>query len=272
MSLSANNLLIKQLTEFGLSEKEAKVYLALLELEVATVNETAKSANINRSSTYVVIESLKKKGLVSTSEDKKIQRYIAVSPEMLLREAEDKAKKTEDIKNKISNIIPELKALHKDTKHKPRVVVYEGKQGLINAFENTLNNKEKMMRVSSSPGNLEKIISDYLIQYVNKRINLGIKMHGIHPNDKIHRGYIINSPRNFDTYILVPKKKYQFPTDLAIWDDKIGFMSDQNGGISITIQNDIIAEAMKNIFDLAWERAKFIGEEAKGYRTKKKNG
>lgn len=271
MPTSANNLIVKQLIKFGLSEKEAKIYLALLELEVATVNETAKAADINRSSAYVVIESLKKKGLAITSEDKKIQRYIAVSPEMLLQEANDMAKKAEEIKNNISDIIPELKALHKDTKQKPVIKVYEGKQGLINNFEDTLNCKEKIMRVSSAPGNLEKIIQGYLIEYVNKRVNLGIKMHGIHPDDKIHRGYIENNPRNIDTYLLVPRAKHEFPVDFAIWDDKVGFMSGQDGGKAISIQSNIIAEAMKSIFDLAWERAKFIGQEVKGHEIKSKN-
>src|SRR5437879_6580616 len=102
MSTASNNVLIKQLVEFGLSEKEAKVYLALLELELASVSEIAKTAAINRSSTYVVLESLKKKGLVSTSEDKKVQKYIAISPDMLLVEAKEKSQKAEEIKHKIS--------------------------------------------------------------------------------------------------------------------------------------------------------------------------
>ena len=49
------------LKNFGLSEKEAKIYLALLELEAATVFETAKQSGINRSSAYVVLEALQKK-------------------------------------------------------------------------------------------------------------------------------------------------------------------------------------------------------------------
>src|SRR3989338_5448141 len=114
MSASNNNVLVKQLIEFGLSEKEAKIYLALLELEVATVTEVAETAGINRSSTYVVMEALKKKGLVSTSEDKKIQTYSAVSPEMLLEDAKNKAKRADAIKNNINDIVPELKALHKE--------------------------------------------------------------------------------------------------------------------------------------------------------------
>ncbi len=86
MSISTNSLIVKQLIEFGLSEKEAKTYLALLELEVATVSEVSKTANINRSSAYVVLESLKKKGLAGISDDKNIRRYIAASPDLLFRE------------------------------------------------------------------------------------------------------------------------------------------------------------------------------------------
>ncbi|OHA76333.1 MAG: hypothetical protein A3H01_01210, partial [Candidatus Wildermuthbacteria bacterium RIFCSPLOWO2_12_FULL_40_9] len=261
-----------QLIEFGLSEKEAKVYLALLELEVAAVSEVSKTANINRSTAYVVLESLKKKGLVSTSADEKVQRYVAVSPDLLLSEAQNKAKRSEEIKDKINNIIPDLRALHKDTKEKPTVKVYEGKDGLIAAFEESLHNKEKIMRASSSPGNIAKIIPNYLLQYVHKRMRLGIKMHGIHPDDKIHRGYIENSPRTIDTYILVPRTKHKFPADFAVWDDKVGFMSDQNRGIAIVIQSSMISEAMKSIFDLAWANAKSIGDEVKGYKTKSKNG
>ena len=76
-----SDILLKQLVNFGLSEKEAKIYLALLELEMATVFEVAKQSGINRSSAYVVLEGLKKKGLVGISDDKKVRRYIAASPE-----------------------------------------------------------------------------------------------------------------------------------------------------------------------------------------------
>ncbi len=250
-----SNLLIKQLIEFGLSEKEAKVYLALLELEVAAVSEIAKTANINRSSTYVVLSSLKKKGLVGTSEDKKVQRYIATSPEMLFREAEEKSQKAENIKNKISDIVPELKALHKDTKHKPIVRVYEGKQGLINAFEDSLDNKEKIMRVYSSVEGVFKLLPEYFPNYVQRRIKLGIKMYGIHPNGKIEQHLIKISPK-FDEPMLIPPKKYKFPADLAIWDDKIGYMSSEKGCSTILIESKEMADVMKNIFDLAYEEAK----------------
>ena len=107
--MATNNVLIKDLIDFGLSEKEAEIYIALLELEVATVQEIAKKTGINRSSSYVVLESLKKKGLVGISEDKSIQQFFASSPEVLLRAASESAKKQSSMLERIENIVPELK-------------------------------------------------------------------------------------------------------------------------------------------------------------------
>ena len=254
MKTSSSKMLITQLVEFGLSDKEAKVYLALLELEVAGVTEVAETANINRSSTYVVLSSLKKKGLVSTSEDKKIQHYIAVSPEMLFREAEDRANQAEKIKKTIDNIIPELKALHKDTKQRPKIKIFEGSRGFINAFEDTLDSKEKVIRVFSNGQRIFNKLPEYFPNYVQRRIKLGIKMHGIHPDNKIGRHLIKTSPK-FDQPMLISFKMSKFPADMAIYDNKIGYMSpDQD--LALIIESKEIASVMKNIFDLAFNEAK----------------
>lgn len=256
-------MVLKDLIEFGMSEKEAQAYLTLLELEVAGVQEISKAAGLNRSSTYVTLEALKKRGLVSVSDDKKVRRYVATSPDSLLRSAEDKAHAQERILEKIRKIVPEMKALYKGTKKKPVVRVLEGKEGLIAAFEETLSSNEKIMRVTSSPGNLGPIIGDYLHSYIWKRFQLGIKMRGIHPDDEIHRTIVKASPKNFDTYALLPNGKYNFTADIAIFDDKIGYMSGENGGIAISIESKEMADAMKKIFDLAFKEAERISLLAK---------
>ena len=182
MTKDANIALIRHLTEFGLSDKEARVYLALLQLEVATVTQIAKQADINRSSSYVVLSSLKKKGLVSAFEDTNVQQYAAISPEMLLVEANQTAKRAEHIKNNIDFIVPELKALHKDTKEKPKVRMFEGRQGLVNALEDTLTCKEKIIRMSSSIEQMLNILPEYFPTLSKRRAGLGIKIYGIYPD------------------------------------------------------------------------------------------
>ena len=65
----------ERLAVFGLSAKEAKVYLALLELGPSTMTEVARVANINRTTGYPVLETLAAKGLVYFINEAKIQKY-----------------------------------------------------------------------------------------------------------------------------------------------------------------------------------------------------
>ncbi len=256
-------MLVKDLIEFGLNEKEAKAYLALLELEVAGVQEISKAAGINRSSAYITLEALKERGLVSISDDKKVRRYVATSPDAILRTAEDMVAKQERIQKKISAMIPEMKALYKGVKKKPIIQVYEGKQGLINCFEETLKNKEKLMRVWSAPANLGRIIYEYLPGYISKRLGLGIKMIGIHPDNGIHKKMAHDISQAPDENLLIPSDKYNFTADLAIYDDKISYMSSENDGLAVIIESKEISEVMKSIFDLAWEEAKRLSKGEK---------
>ncbi len=249
-------MLEKTLIEFGLTEKEAQVYTALLELEIASVNEIAKSTGINRSSTYVIIESLKRQGLVSVSDDKKIQQFIATTPDVFLRLIDESSLEQEKLREKMHKVVPELKALYRGTKEKPRVRVYEGKQGLINAFEDTLQTKEKKIRVSSSGTTLFKVLPNYLPMYIKLRREKGIKMYSIHPDDKAGRILVNIPPTNFDSPLLIPKRNYPFPADLAIYDDKIAYMSLEGKGIAIVIESKEMADVMKSVFDLAFEEAK----------------
>jgi len=261
--------LIKKLTAFGLSDKEAKIYLALLELGTAKVSEVAKYSKINRATTYVVLENLKKRGLVGVSYDKKIRCYVASSSEILLHAARAEANRQIEIKENIESAIPELKALHKNTKHVPIVRVFEGKSGLINAFEDTLKCKEKLIRVISAVENIAGFLPDYFPNYIKQRMKNGIKMHGIHPVETMAKKLIKLDEIKFDTPIIIPKDKYKSPADMAIYDDMINLMSSKDGGFAVLIQNKEMTEVMKSIFDLAWEEAKRLNSEVnKKYKIK----
>lgn len=262
MSKNNNNLLIKNLVDFGLSEKEASVYISLLELELAGVNDIAKKAGINRSSAYVVLESLKAKGLVGISDDKKVRQYVAATPDALHRVASDLARKQEEVRKNIDSILPELKALHKETKHKPTVIVLEGKEGLIEAFEDTLKSKEKLMRVASSVENLLGIVPpEYFQSYVKRRIQKKIKMRGIHPDNEFSRKIMKLGIDVHDESFLIPSEHFTFPSDIAIYDNMIALMSPSDGGISIGIKSKEAADVMKKVFDLAWNEAKRLNKE-----------
>jgi predicted DNA-binding transcriptional regulator len=68
------------LEKLGLNEKEAKVYLALLELGQDTVQNIAQRASITRPTTYNILDALVKKGL-TTQVDQDSEKLLAVVPE-----------------------------------------------------------------------------------------------------------------------------------------------------------------------------------------------
>ncbi len=96
-------------------------------------------------------------------------------------------------------------------------------------------------------------------------------MYGIHPDNEISRMLMATEAIKIDKPLLISDKRYQFPADLAIYDDKVGYISAEGGGIAITIENAIMAETMKNIFDLAWEKARDLATSQPGTMRRKSN-
>ncbi len=251
-----NSKLLQQLLNFGLSDKEAKIYISLLETGALTVFEIAKNSGINRSSAYVVLESLKKRGLVGISNDKKVRKYVASSPEILLETAKQESRKFESITQGLEQIIPDLKAIHAETKHKPTVKVFEGRNGLINLFEDSLYCQSKELRIVSELLPVGEILTDYVPEYVKKRLTAGIKMFGIHPDSGYMENYKELAARSNDEAVFIPSDRYKTPADLAIYDNKIAYMTAQDGGFGVLIEDQNMAEAMKSLFDLAYAEAK----------------
>jgi len=95
------------LVKIGLNEKEAKVYLALLELGPATAYRIAPKAGIKRSIAYVVLENLQTKGLVSVVPQGERRLFVADDPGKLLGEMEQR-------KELYKRFLPNLEALYSD--------------------------------------------------------------------------------------------------------------------------------------------------------------
>ena len=91
----------KDLEKFGLGEKEAKVYLASLELGPSTAAQIAQKADVNRATTYVAVESLIKQGLLSSHEKDSKTFFSAEDPAMLKRLLDQQR---EEVKNKLSSL------------------------------------------------------------------------------------------------------------------------------------------------------------------------
>src|SRR3989338_483666 len=99
------------LKDSGFLDKEISIYLSTLELGRGTVAEISRKAGINRSTGYVILDSLAGKGLISISGKEPKQEYLALSPTNLVAYLADKAEKEIKIFEEVKEILPELTSI-----------------------------------------------------------------------------------------------------------------------------------------------------------------
>lgn len=108
---------LNRLKDFGLNSYEAKLWTSLLSRGISSAGELSDIANVPRSRTYDVLESLEKKGFIVMKIGKPI-KYIAVPPEEVIERVkkkikQDAAEQTQVLDDfKGSELLGELNLLH----------------------------------------------------------------------------------------------------------------------------------------------------------------
>ena len=120
------------LVSLGLQESEVVTYITSLQKGSATVADLSHASGYSRQAVYLAIESLKKRGLMTSSGSGKKMLYSAEHPDRLLafakrREAE-LATQVEDL----ARLVPQLEL--QAGGQKPVVKSYDGKEGLISVL------------------------------------------------------------------------------------------------------------------------------------------
>lgn len=243
----------KLLLEVGLSIHQAKIYAALLELGRGTVSEVTRKAGLNRTTGYDVLDSLVEKGLASISGKKPKQEYVAESPERLTAYLESQAEAATERAKNVAGIIPKLKSIH-SVVGRPKVMFYEGKDGLERVYEDTLTSHETI-RAYANVEDMHNTLTRYFPTYYKRRIEKGIHIRAILPSNLAGIERAKHDSEEGRETALVPVDKYYFSPEINIYDDKI-MIASWKEKLGIIIQSKEVAEAMKSIYEMAWAEAK----------------
>jgi sugar-specific transcriptional regulator TrmB len=136
--------LAKALSQLALTEKEIAVYVALLAVKQASVQELARATGINRVSIYAALEELKGKGLLAESRRGKRKSYAAEDPESLVKLLDERKAAVEKDADLLQGfVLPMLKAINVRQENKPQIKFFEGADGINRVFdEYVLKSKE----------------------------------------------------------------------------------------------------------------------------------
>ena len=245
--------LTQSLQSLGFSEKEAGVYVALLQLGTGTVSQVARKANINRTTGYDVLDSLAHKGLVTISGKEPKQEYFAESPERVIEFLKRQVARGQARVNKAKELIGQLKSMH-NTGNRPQIRFYEGKEGLKEVYEDTLTSKGPI-RAYADIGSMHQTLPDYFPKYYSRRARAGIIARGIIPKTPMAMERVKRNKEEKRDTALIPSDKYYFSPEINIYDDKV-MIASWREELGLIIKSKEIADAMKKIYELAWAEAK----------------
>jgi HTH-type transcriptional regulator, sugar sensing transcriptional regulator len=153
---------LSKLRDFGLNTYESKLWTALLSRGISTAGELSDIANVPRSRTYDVLESLEKKGFIIMKVGKPI-KYLAVPPEEVVERVKKKVQEDADTKTLLleelrkSNTLAELNNLHQQGYEmvEPNDLVgsFKGRKLIYNQLESMIKSaKESVVLMTSSNG------------------------------------------------------------------------------------------------------------------------
>ena len=159
-----------QLEEFGLNTKEAKIYLASLQLGPSTVQDIAKQAGVHRVSTHDILQSLIDKNLIEQTSRGKKRILEAVDPDKIYQSLHDK-------EISFIKLLPELRAVQNKKGKKPKVLYYEGRENVWKAYldriRHDMDKKENLVYGTSTE--LLTIFPKEYEEFTKERTRRGIK-------------------------------------------------------------------------------------------------
>ncbi len=244
-------ILISDLEELGLTEEEAKVYLAVLELGGSYVSVIAKKAGVHRVGCYHTLGNLVKKGVVSTFTKNNIKYFAVESPRILVNQTEERF-------NKAQKLLPELLSITNALAYKPKIQYYEGMQGIKNIFEDTLSAKEELLGYTNLTDLPKVIPEDYLRDYAKRKIDQGIKTRMLSPISKEALAYLKHYyPKGFDHNLVeiffVNPKEFMFEYEINIYENRVSIVSlNPDELMGLIIESPVYAKTQRSIFNLAW--------------------
>ncbi len=249
----------EQLTDLGFSDKEASVYLALLELGPSTTTEISRLGGINRTTGYDILESLASEGLINSIGETKIQKFVAESPEKVISFLENKIKQSQEKLEQAYTLLPELLSVY-NVKEKPKVKFYEGIERVKEAFEDTLTADKEILGYAVGTDAFKAVGEGYLRNYFKRRVEKNIKVKVIAPDDPDTLKVIAKDREELRESLVVPRDKFYFTTETNIYNNKILNVSWKEK-FAVVIESKEIVDAQKKVFELAWLGAKQLQDK-----------
>lgn len=254
--------MIESLKKIGLSENEAKAYVALLEMGHGTAQQIAQKASINRPTAYVQLETLMRMGLISSFEKESANKDGATKtlfriedPSYLKKFIESERRVFADREHELTAILPDLEKIFIGIGSRPRVRFFDGAEGLKTIQDEFLKTTDRLVESAASLDDVLNIFPTHPEDYAPRRVKRGIHSKLLYTTS---RGPFLKST---DKTMLresrfVPPEHFAFSSDMAIYGNSIALSVLRDQPYGVIIESREVANSMRALFNLAWDQAR----------------
>ncbi|MBM2820681.1 MAG: transcriptional regulator TrmB [Candidatus Berkelbacteria bacterium] len=236
------------LKQLGLNQKEQDVYLAILQMEKASVNDLSIHAKTKRSTTYNIVYRLKAEGFVSETTENNKHFFVANNPELVLSVLDEK-------KRHFKQELPAILSLYNILPQKPKVAYFEGVGGIKQLYEDTLlilqAGDEILAYVSTDT---VKHLEEYSVDYIKRRVAKKIMLRGIYNNSPDMQKYMAKNKEQMRVAKMISEKEIPLENEINIYSNKMIIITYKPEPYGILIESKEITNTQKAIFETLWKR------------------
>jgi len=252
---------LNRLKDFGLNSYEAKLWTALLSRGVSTAGELSDIANVPRSRSYDVLESLEKKGFIIMKIGKPI-KYIAVPPSEVVERIKKKILEDADKHSTIleglkgSEVLEELDLLHKNgiqlVDPADLTGAVKGRTNLYDHMHSMIKSAKKSISIITTENGLNRK-TEALKNALQKASDRGVSIRILAPNNSPQLKGIADM-RTIDKTVSTRMCVIDgSQVVLMPLDDK---STHANYDFGIWVNTEFLALSFEKIFDILWQKAK----------------
>jgi DNA-binding transcriptional regulator GbsR (MarR family) len=245
--------MIETLKSIGLTNGEAKVYLAILKLGSSKVGPIVNESGISYSKIYEVLGRLIDKGLASYIIKQRTKYFSVIEPQGLINFIDRKEKEISDNKKKVVELIPKLTKL-KDNKENQTSEIFLGIEGLRTAYEklteDTKKNDELMFFYIHDEKYFEKADLFYQQEFYkfNKK---GLQVMGISTRKFKKSKYFTKPPK----FIKLKFVNFPLPSIIDICNDQVLITTWAEKPFANLIHSKEVADNFREYFNSIWKIA-----------------
>lgn len=249
LSNNVDNELWRRLSAVGLEDKEARLYLTVLEAGRLSVSEAAERTYISRTNAYDIVRRLSRKNLLQAVEvaDSATQRS------RILLQANDLEELLEDIavrRDRIEALVPLLRAVRAKGKS-PRVRHLEGVAGIRHALFESLEWSSPIYGILSMADLVSVPGAGVMNEYIAGRQEHELELRVVRSSPKEFMLNWPTDPTEFRVVRLAPEP-YIFTMTTLIGENTVSTLSSRRENFAMIIESGEYATLQRQLFEILW--------------------